>query len=440
MDVAGDYVFLASGTELVALQAFQRRAIVTDNIGQSLDVDGDANPIYAATLITSEQGTVTWELSADGGASWQGTEPNGVLTEFTAPGSDLRWRATLVSGVIAPIVTSVEISWLTPEPEVQSILDVGNDQGKQVRLIWTRSGNDFAASLDPVLDYAVYRRIDPNLSAATSLESGDFLETEGADRPPFGALAAEWDFLINVPAFSQEEYSVVVPTLKDSTVSEGPYYSTFLVRAATVAPSVYFDSPPDSGYSLDNLAPSPPQSLALSGSGILSWDEAPEVDFDYYTVYGSASPELDASATHIAYATTPSVDVALSPYAYYHVTTSDFAGNESAASSVINTLAVADPGVFPASFALRQSLPNPFWSSTRIGFDLPVTGFVRLRMFDSNGRLVRSLLGGSLKRGRYSMVWPGTDDVGRRVSAGVYFCRLDAGPYSDTRKIVVMQP
>jgi len=97
-----------------------------------------------------------------------------------------------------------------------------------------------------VLHYEVLRRVDP-LPA-------------GAATP---AKLDGWDFVAAVPAHGDNIYSVVVPTLADSTIAQGMHWSVFLVRAATATPLTFFDSPPDSGYSVDNLAPAPPSGLAL---------------------------------------------------------------------------------------------------------------------------------------------------------------------------------
>ena len=106
-------------------------------------------------------------------------------------------------------------------------------------------------------------------------------------------------------------------------------WSTFLVRAR-VAPGLYYDSPPDSGFSVDNLAPAVPTSLTLDGT-TLAWDEAPEPDFDFHTIYGSDTPDF-AGAVLVDHTVAPTLDVSADFHPYYHVTTTDFAGNESAPS------------------------------------------------------------------------------------------------------------
>ena len=53
------------------------------------------------------------------------------------------------------------------------------------------------------------------------------------------------------------------PTDADSTIALGQHYSVFFIRAATAAARTFFDSPPDSGYSLDNLAPGTPRASSI---------------------------------------------------------------------------------------------------------------------------------------------------------------------------------
>lgn len=72
------------------------------------------------------------------------------------------------------------------------------------------------------------------------------------------------------------------PTLADSTIALGSYNSGFLIRAATGAPAISFDSAADSGYSLDNLAPGAPSNFVYT-VGLLTWNESSAADFDYFT-------------------------------------------------------------------------------------------------------------------------------------------------------------
>lgn len=89
------------------------------------------------------------------------------------------------------------------------------------------------------------------------------------------------------------------------------------------------------------------------------------------------------------------------------------------------------------SVRLRPNQPNPFGSRTTIGFDLARREAVALRIHDIGGRLVRTLASGaSLEAGSHQMEWDGRDDAGTLLEAGLYFCRLDAGSASATRRMV----
>lgn len=87
-----------------------------------------------------------------------------------------------------------------------------------------------------------------------------------------------------------------------------------------------------------------------------------------------------------------------------------------------------DAPVIPAArgLVLRTASPNPFRELTRIGFDLPRAGDVRLVVFDVGGRTVRELVRGNLEAGAHDAAWNGRDESGAPLPSGVYFYRLEA--------------
>jgi hypothetical protein len=94
----------------------------------------------------------------------------------------------------------------------------------------------------------------------------------------------------------------------------------------------------------------------------------------------------------------------------------------------------------PAVTTLHPNVPNPFNPTTIIRFDLARDGRVRLQVFDVSGRLVKTLVDGDMSRGfGKAVTWSGLDDSGRRVSSGVYFCKLTAADLTATRKMVTLQ-
>ena len=87
---------------------------------------------------------------------------------------------------------------------------------------------------------------------------------------------------------------------------------------------------------------------------------------------------------------------------------------------------------------LHQNAPNPFHPLTTIRFDLPQRARVSLRVYDVAGRMVRSLVEGStLEAGRHEAAWNGQSESGRPAGAGLYFYRLQAGAFSETRRMVL---
>jgi len=87
-----------------------------------------------------------------------------------------------------------------------------------------------------------------------------------------------------------------------------------------------------------------------------------------------------------------------------------------------------------------SNYPNPFNPQTTIAFELPNEQAVSLRIFDVSGRLVRELVDGEIyAQGRSEVTWNGRDDDGRQVAAGVYFYRLDAGEFSESKPMALVK-
>lgn len=92
-------------------------------------------------------------------------------------------------------------------------------------------------------------------------------------------------------------------------------------------------------------------------------------------------------------------------------------------------------------FRLYQGSPNPFVGVTSIGYELAESVPTTLSVHDVCGRLVRILVSSpSPSAGQHTAVWNGKDEDEHYVSCGVYFCRLVAGEYSETHRVVYMRP
>ncbi len=93
----------------------------------------------------------------------------------------------------------------------------------------------------------------------------------------------------------------------------------------------------------------------------------------------------------------------------------------------------------PGNFYLSQNYPNPFNPATKINFSVPKRVFVSLNIYNSSGKLVRTLVNTFLQKGEYEFIWNGTDDFNAQQSSGVYFCKMSAEDYGETKKMVLMK-
>jgi hypothetical protein len=100
---------------------------------------------------------------------------------------------------------------------------------------------------------------------------------------------------------------------------------------------------------------------------------------------------------------------------------------------------VGDAGGLPERFALHQNYPNPFNAETRIRFSTTEPGPVTLRIYNTLGQLVRSLLETDLPAGNHQTAWSGSDHSGRPLASGVYFYRLETGGSSEVKRMVLLR-
>ncbi len=86
------------------------------------------------------------------------------------------------------------------------------------------------------------------------------------------------------------------------------------------------------------------------------------------------------------------------------------------------------------SFSLSQNYPNPFNPSTIIRYSIPKTGLVTLKVYDILGREVTTLVNENKTPGNYSVTFNGNN-----LSSGIYFYRISAGRYSETKKFILLK-
>ncbi|HZW38801.1 MAG TPA: T9SS type A sorting domain-containing protein [Ignavibacteriaceae bacterium] len=100
----------------------------------------------------------------------------------------------------------------------------------------------------------------------------------------------------------------------------------------------------------------------------------------------------------------------------------------------INVVSVENEMYLPQSFSLEQNYPNPFNPNTTIKFNLPEQNYVTIKVFDVLGREIKTLMNEEKSSGTYEINFSVED-----LTSGVYFYRIDAGKYSETKKMLLMK-
>jgi hypothetical protein len=102
--------------------------------------------------------------------------------------------------------------------------------------------------------------------------------------------------------------------------------------------------------------------------------------------------------------------------------------------------AISDQQNIPAGYRLNQNYPNPFNPVTTISFTLPKNEAVTLKIFDVNGKLIKTLLDKTQQpAGTHQLGWDGKDNNQRLVSSGVYFYNMQTSNYSEIKKCLLMK-
>ena len=88
----------------------------------------------------------------------------------------------------------------------------------------------------------------------------------------------------------------------------------------------------------------------------------------------------------------------------------------------------------PADFSISQNYPNPFNPQTSFRVRVPEGRIVRLKVFDLLGREIAVVFEGYLNKGEHTLRWNAA-----RYTSGVYFCRFEAGSYTETKRLVLLK-
>jgi hypothetical protein len=338
-----------------------------------------------------------------------------------------------------------------PAPAIVAVRDVPNDQGGQVKVSWNASTLD----ADPdywITSYTLWRSVPPN-AAQRMLALGASLASDG-DEPaaahgPLLQASIEngqvvyWEYLGSQPAVGDAGYSEVATTTSDSTTTSNPK-TLFRVQARTASTSLFWNSPADSGYSVDNLAPAVPapfQATWSNGTMFLHWGANTEADLSGYRLHrgGSAAFTPDASNLLAAQPDTGYADPSGTASWFYKLAAVDLHGNESPFALLSpGSVAQVTPSAAPA-FALAPLSPDPGPGERALRFSLPEPAEVELLVTDPAGRRIATLARGRFEAGPHELRWSGTAEGGRRLPSGIYFALLRAGGQQRVRRFAIVR-
>ena len=298
------------------------------------------------------------------------------------------------------------------EPEITDIIDVPNDQGRNVYISFNASYFDTDSLLSRNVEVYGIERLDVDLDST-------------------------WVGVMSSPAYGSDNYTYQVSTVIDSNATSDGMTAFRVV--ASLEEGIWA-SEPFWGYSVDNIIPTTPDSLmafwGIDDEFTINWNEVSDEDFHHYNVYEKLDVNSDYTLL-VTDLTTPSfTNFEANTSTYYVITSVDINGNESEFSNEIYSgdyLDVVD-SLIPLEFALKNIYPNPFNPVTNITYNVSEIGKVSIAIFDINGKLIEQLIDQNQVPGEYSIVW----NAGNNPS-GLYFVKMIANRYHKTKKIMVIK-
>jgi hypothetical protein len=221
-----------------------------------------------------------------------------------------------------------------------------------------------------------------------------------------------------------------------------PDFLYYLKNTVTPAPTTTLGLPADT-----NTPASPSGLIGIAGnqSATLKWNKNTEFDLAKYYIYRNTTNN-PATSTLIdsVFGTPPDTNYTATllnngtPYYFWVKAVDRFCSFRVSGFSnmVIVTPVIVAPiqkGI-PKLFALHQNYPNPFNPVTKILYDLPKGTIVRLVVYDITGREVETLVNEYIAAGYHETEFDGTN-----LASGVYFYKLEAGSFTDQKKMIVLK-
>jgi len=108
-------------------------------------------------------------------------------------------------------------------------------------------------------------------------------------------------------------------------------------------------------------------------------------------------------------------------------------------SPIVTSVQQRENSTSPEAYGLKQNYPNPFNPKTVIEYEIQRAGGVELRIYNSTGQRVRTLVDEEKSEGFYRVLWDGKDDHGQILASGVYFYRLKTGEFVGAKRMLLLK-
>ena len=188
-------------------------------------------------------------------------------------------------------------------------------------------------------------------------------------------------------------------------------------------------SPAPGAYTTDD-----PITFQWTGDGDFTFQMANDIGFTDLVVNTTVSGNTFEA---------PSVDAVLDTITYYWrvkpVAQGEFDAFYAVTVPDVETGVAGDKEGLPTEFGLSQNYPNPFNPNTELQLALPMACHVKLDVYNIAGQRVRTLADAEYPAGEHFIVWNGDDARGNAVASGIYLYRVQAGEFTDSRKMVLLK-
>jgi len=187
-----------------------------------------------------------------------------------------------------------------------------------------------------------------------------------------------------------------------------------------------------------------PENISFKIGIIDSWGNQSYVDFpSYQTMYGlERNSNWGQASIPVGDIRGESIDLRMLSYGFVILEVNgnscDFALDNIYWSGGAENLSISNLSNSLKDFRLYDNYPNPFNPITTITFSLPEDELVNITIYNMVGRKINTLLRSKQTAGFKSIQWNATNNQGQPVSAGVYLMRIQAGQFSQTKKMVLL--